>query len=600
MLYTKESLELLKQRIDLVEVLSPFVEFSRSGSLFKAKCPFHDERTPSFIIQRSDSHYHCYGCSAHGDAIEFLMTHQRMSFVESVEYLANRFNVTLEKENDGNYSKTPRVNKNILKDILFKANSFFHFYLLHTKEGQFALQYLYSRGYDLNFIKTFLIGFAPKDGNIFLNAMKEQKITLDQLEDVGLIKKNSYNKTFSFFSDRITIPILDNMSSVIGFSARKIKQDTYGPKYLNTPETILFKKKKILFGLSFSKKQITKSRKAIIVEGQFDALKLITSGFSMTVASQGTAFGQEQAQELVHLGVNRVYLVFDSDTAGIAAAIKTGNIFQNMAVDVFVVSLPEGLDPDTILKEKGPKVFQTILKNANDYLTFLVKTYSSSLDVTTPSGKNELISKIAKQIKSWNQPVMVYESLKKLAKLTNISEELLDIENLESSKFIIKKQESLKNSTIDSDLLLEKTFLRWLFLMGDSKIIFAKIAKENLEVNNFKNPLAQKLYSTYLSVYEKSLPRDLLSLAIVFEDQESKEFLAKLIETKVKKEKALFSFVSIIEKMLARSWFEKREEMARKIKLAKTDVDQIKYAKEFNELLKKKPSVKLPDGISLQ
>src|SRR3990167_1100019 len=232
--FSRESLELLRSRIDLVEVLNPYVKLQRAGAAYKALCPFHDERTPSFVIQKGDSHYHCFGCGAHGDAIQFLMTHLRMSFLEAVENLAEKFHVQLEEVEGDNKPKGPP--KTALQDALERACRFYQFALLHTLEGHAALDYLYSRGIDLDFINTFQIGLAPRAPGLFLKVMWEQKVSNAVLEEAGLFSKGR-----EFFSDRITIPIRDAAGSVIGFSARKYRPDTFGGKYINTSETPLLK-----------------------------------------------------------------------------------------------------------------------------------------------------------------------------------------------------------------------------------------------------------------------------------------------------------------------------------------------------------------------
>src|SRR3990167_1724779 len=236
--FSRESLELLRSRIDLVEVLNPYVKLQRAGAAYKALCPFHDERTPSFVIQKGDSHYHCFGCGAHGDAIQFLMSHLRMNFLEAVETLAEKFQIQLEEAKSGDFQKGP--SKILLKEALEKAADFYHFFLLHTLEGHAALDYLYNRGIDLDFIRKFQFGLAPKASGIFFKAMREEKFQDAILEEAGLLSKGR-----EFFSDRITIPIRDAVGAVIGFSARKYRIDTFGGKYINTSETPLFKKSKI-------------------------------------------------------------------------------------------------------------------------------------------------------------------------------------------------------------------------------------------------------------------------------------------------------------------------------------------------------------------
>jgi len=286
-MYTKESLELLRQRIDLVEVLTPHLQLHRAGAAFKALCPFHEEKTPSFIVQRGDSHYHCFGCGAHGDAIAFLMNNVKMSFTEAVEHLAERFGVPLEKMDASEEVKGP--SKSVLKEALDRAARLYHFLLLHSEEGQKALEYLYQRGIDLDFIRTFQIGYASNSPDLLKRFLYAQNVSEEVLLETGLIAASSKR---DFFCDRITFPIRDPMGAVIGFSARKFKEETYGGKYINTSETPLFKKSQVLFALSYCRQKIAKERKAIIVEGQIDALRLIHSGFNYTVAGQGTAFGE--------------------------------------------------------------------------------------------------------------------------------------------------------------------------------------------------------------------------------------------------------------------------------------------------------------------
>ena len=329
--FTKDSLETLRQRIDLVDLLSSHIELKRTGAAYKALCPFHDE-TPSFTIQKGDTHYHCFGCGAHGDAIQFLMEHVKMSFSDAVESLAQRFHVHLERAEETAEKKGP--SKAVLKAALEHACRFYHFMLLHSPQGHIVLQYLYKRGLDLDFIRHFQAGWAPPTPGMMRHVLHDKLVTDDIMVDAGLLQAREGGGFRDFFSDRITFPIRDASSTVIGFSARKYKEETFGGKYVNTPETPLFKKSKVLFGLNYSRKRIAKDRKAIIVEGQIDALRLIQAGFNFTVAGQGTAFGEGHVKELTTLGINQAYLALDGDDAGQQAAYKIGNLFQKEGVEV--------------------------------------------------------------------------------------------------------------------------------------------------------------------------------------------------------------------------------------------------------------------------
>jgi DNA primase len=582
--FSKSSLELLRSRIDLVEVVGSHVQLKRTGSTFKGLCPFHEEKSPSFMIQAGEKHYHCFGCAAHGDAIQFLMTYLRMSFAEAVELLAEKFQVILEEE-AGEAPKGP--SKTVLKEVLEQANRFYQFYLLHTLEGHAALEYLYERGIDLPFIKRFEIGLSPKDEALFFQYVKEMKILFPLLEETGLV-----NKGRAFFSDRITIPIRDAVGSVIGFSSRKYKTETFGGKYINTPETPLFKKSKVLFGLSFSRKTIAKERKVLIVEGQIDALRLIDSGFDWTVAGQGTAFGEEMVKELMQLGVRHVFLALDGDTAGQEAAVKIGDLFQKEGIDVFVLKLPDRMDPDLFLREKGPEAWQKLLDGADDYLTFLVSHFSESLDIQSPAGKNELVQTIAKKIRSWTQPLMVHESLKKLAKLTHTPESILGEKEGLLPQTYVKRQDRVSFTEIDPDRILEADLLRWILMLGETNPQLLQIAEMNLKEDHFRFPSAKVLYQKYLSAWKEDRPRDLLSFSIDLELAEHKDFLSEILEKKVNLERALVCFVDTVQKILERHWMQKREEIKMKIYSgASSEEEVLALAKEFDLLKKQRPLV---------
>jgi DNA primase len=587
-LYTKESLELLRQRIDLAEALSGHVQLRRSGSSYKALCPFHEEKTPSFVIQKGDTHYHCYGCGAHGDAIAFLMAHVKLSFTEAVESLAERFGVVLEKTEVENERQGP--SKSELKEALEKACRFYHFMLLHSEEGQEALKYLYKRGIDLDFVRLFQIGYAPYEREVFQKFMRSENVRDEVLEQAGLILMTEGGRKRDFFSQRITFPIRDPMGSVIGFSARKFKEETYGGKYINTPETPLFKKSQVLFGLSYCRKRIAKERRAIIVEGQIDALRLVQAGFNFTVAGQGTAFGEGHVRELLNLGVHHVFLALDADEAGLEAAVKIGGLFQKKGVEVSVVRLPVGKDPDSLLREDGPNAFLKLLEEGIDYLTFLVERVSKTVNIDSPSGKNELVQTIARRIKEWEQPVMVHESLRKLAELVHVPQEIMGIET--PQPVAVKKIGRIAATDINPDRILEADLLRWLFLLGETAPRLVELAKANLMPEHFRIGVCQRLFSLYLKAVEENKPRDLISFAIGLESEEDQSILSEIMQRKINLQKAEEGMIETIRKILQRQWMEKREAVKMQIHSGKLSEDEVlALAKQFDEIKKNPPEV---------
>lgn len=583
-LYTKESLENLRNKIDLTEVLQSHIDLKGSGASYKALCPFHEEKTPSFTVQRGDSHYHCFGCGAHGDAIHFLMTYQKMNFTEAVEHLAGKFQIHLEREETKQEVKGPSKAK--LKEALEAACLLFHFNLLHTEQGHQALTYLFNRGIALDMIQKFDIGLAPLSPEVLKALAIEKNFSQEILVSSGLAILGRDGRCRDFFNDRITFPIRDAAGSVIGFSARKFKEETFGGKYVNTSETPLFKKSKVLFGLNYSRRTIAKTRKAILVEGQIDALRLIHSGFDTAVASQGTAFGEGHMQELIHLGVQQVTVAFDSDSAGQTAAFKVGHLFQKAGVEVFVVQLPENQDPDSYLRKRGAQAFQNLLEGSQDYLTFLYHYLAKNYKLDSPAGKNDFITEIVKQVRSWDHPLMVRESLLKLSKLSQVPEEIIGVSDEHVPNVYLKKYGSAGQADVDPNRVLETDLLRWLLLMGTTLPKLRTLAFSNLQSEDFQTPLCRKVYEIYRA--NKSL--DLFALALELDEGEL--FLNEISQKKINRDKAEDQFLETVERILLRNWMTKRESIKNQIQSGTLDDETVMaLVKEFDALKQAQPKV---------
>lgn len=590
--FAKDSLELLRQRIDIVDVLMPHVDLKKSGAAYKGICPFHDEKTPSFTLQKGDTHYHCFGCGAHGDAIQFLMQHVKLSFSDAVEQLAQRFGVVLERADAKDAPAGP--NKALLKTALEHATRFYQFYLLHTPEGAEALKYLYARGIDLEFIRKFQIGLSPKQAYIFRKAMYSKGLNDEILFEAGLVANSQNGSVRDFFYDRIMFPIRDSQGSTIGFSGRKFKDDTFGGKYVNTAETALFKKSRVLFGLNYSRKRIAKERRALIVEGQIDALRLIQAGFNIAVASQGTAFGEGHAKELINLGTNHVYIASDGDTAGLEAACKIGNIFQREGVDVSVLAMPTGSDPDAFICNFGADAFLRLMDKSVAYMEFLVNYHSRSFNIASPARKNELAFMLAKQIRDWQSPLMVHESLRQLAHLLHIPESSIGVGEMQLPNLYIKQSATAGTAAIDPDRVLEFDCLRWFLLIGSSLPKIMHIALANITDKDFRLPVAQKVFNFYVSRHAATQPCDLLSLIAELDDADTAIVVAEM-ERKVNLDKAEQFFIDAIQRLMERNWMQKREDIKAKIQSGNcSDDEAMDLVKEFDLLKRLQPKVVLP------
>lgn len=575
-IFAKESLEALRNRIVLVEVLESFIELKRSGASYKGLCPFHDEKTPSFVVQAGDTHYHCFGCGAHGDAIGFLMNHQKFSFIEAIEYLAEKFQVHLEKTTQEEHKGPPLKQ---LREVTDFASRLYHYLMLNSEEASEALQYLHKRGFTLDFIKKYQIGFAPQNPALLKKMLLAKKMSLELAEMVGLLKGSR-----DFFTDRIMFPIHSSTGYVIAFSGRKYREETPGGKYVNSPETPLFKKSRVLFGLNYSRQRIAKERRVLIVEGQIDALRLIDAGFDYTVASQGTAFGVDHVKELVTLGISTAYLAFDADQAGINAAVKVGDLFQKEGIEVRVITMPSGYDPDLIIKERGKTAFQTLLESSQDFLTFLVRYHSHEIDLTTPAGKNELALLLSKTIRTWKHEVMIFESLRKLAVLLKVPETMLGIGQPGYTPFLFKKTLTIGDAVSNYDRVLELNFLKALLQVENGQQI---LALQYVTPEHFLNLELQKIYAGIEEQLKKNRSIDLLNFTSELEPELQAEFI-QLIEKPLKADKLKFFYLESLQKLLDRHYLAEREKIRLRIQSGTlTDEEALELTKVFKSIERK-------------
>lgn len=571
-LISKNSLDILKDKVDLVEIISSYVKMTRSGSHYKGLCPFHSEKSPSFSISLGDKHYHCFGCGAHGDAISFLMEYSKLSFKEALSFLAERYQVTLEndKEDDGQ-----RALKKQLKEAMSLAEDFYHFCLLHTYEGQKALDYARSRQLTLDLLDAFKLGYSPKNGAL-LRYLKAQGIDQKVMIEAGLVHAEKKN---DFFFERFMIPIHDAMGQCIGFSARKLDEESFGGKYINTQETPLFKKSHVLFGLKFSRARIIKEKKALVCEGQIDAMRMIHQGYDYTVASQGTAFGVAHVQMLKQLGVNLVYLAFDGDHAGIQAALKVGEHFMQAQISVQVVSLPSGKDPDAFLLENGKKAFDDLLNASKPYLEFLYDSLKVKYDLNEPSEKNRFISEIKKYIQEFNDPILIHESLKKLAQLADIPERLFGIYGQKVAKAQLSKEIS-----VNKDHILDMDAIRFYYLLKQQNLPGSELFLKNAV--EFVSPVAIKLFEIIKNAEVFDTMPFLASL-----DPELHSHFETLFDKKINRLKLLDGAKEVIMKMLERSWLLQRQCIQEDIAKATEEKDQLKLTLKLTMLLKSPPKL---------
>ena len=366
-------IEEIKQRIDIVDLIGARVSLKHAGSSYKACCPFHNEKTPSFHVNPARQTFHCFGCGVHGNVIDFVMRSDGLPFPEAVRMLAEKAGVAVDTETD--YAGQARAK---LLEIHSELGAFYERCLLQTAEGRIAREYLASRDLGEDVRAAFGIGYAMAGRDIMLRWGQKHGYDAETLVSAGLLappKEPGSNDYYDRFHGRLMFPIRDSQGRTIAFSGRLLRENKHTGKYVNSPETPIFTKGRTLYALDKARANIVKDprREAIVCEGQIDVIRCHSAGFATAVAAQGTAFTRDHA-EILKRYADSVLLVFDADGAGVKAAVRTGGIFLELDVPVRVAVLPAGEDPDSLIRKQGAAAFRDALDAAVSLTTFQIRS----------------------------------------------------------------------------------------------------------------------------------------------------------------------------------------------------------------------------------
>ncbi len=372
----ESTIEEIKVRTDLADLIASYgIQLKRAGGSYKACCPFHHEKTPSFNIQPARGLYHCFGCGESGDAIKFVMKYEGLTFIEAAKKLAAAANIAIEEKSDPQAAERKR-----LIQLHAELAAFYQRCLCKAQEAVAARNYLAARDLSPEVVERFQIGYAPMRAESMLTWADKHGFTAAELESAGVIKPPRYQggRWFSPFAGRLMFSIRDRSGRVIGFSGRTLETDKSkmrGGKYVNSPETIIFRKSNVLYAFDIAAGKIANAkpiREAIVCEGQIDVIRCHACGFDRAIASQGTAFTEEHVQILKKVA-DAAVLVFDGDAAGRKAAIRTGGAMLAAGMAVRVARMPPDDDPDSLLRTKGPGAFQACLDEAESIVAFQVR-----------------------------------------------------------------------------------------------------------------------------------------------------------------------------------------------------------------------------------
>jgi DNA primase len=516
-------LEDILSRINIVEVISEYMPLKRAGRNFKALCPFHHEKTPSFMVSPDRQIYHCFGCSESGNAFKFLMRYERMEFPEAVEILAKKAGVTLpeiKKIDD----KTLSINTQLYK--INELATIFYKQILNSEEGLEAKNYLLKRKLTPETIKLFQLGYAPDKWDVLISHLRAKGISLSLLEKAGLILTKESGGYYDRFRQRVIFPIFDIKSRVLGFGARiLIDKDKSSPKYINSPETAIYTKGRNLYGLNLAKEAIRENDYAVIVEGYLDFIMPYQVGLQNIIASLGTALTEEQAR-LIKRYTHNVVMVYDADSAGLMATLRTLDIFIEEGMNVKVVSLPQGFDPDLFVREKGIGGLKERIGSAENLFEYKLKILKSQHNSREIEGKAKISQEMLPTINRFKNAVLKSEYIKRLAEELKVKEEAL-LEELKKIKVQKTYSEVLAPSKKEA-LDINPTEKLLLKLMIEENELIEHVRK-HLEPGDFQDERTAQIVSIMFDLVSQGKTIEPNKLINYLDDQESLECICESV-----------------------------------------------------------------------
>ncbi|HIU63625.1 MAG TPA: DNA primase, partial [Candidatus Avacidaminococcus intestinavium] len=483
--------EQVRSQADIVKVVSEYVDLKKKGNRYWGCCPFHGEKTPSFTVTPEKNLFHCFGCHAGGDVFNFVMKIENVTFPEAIKSLANKYGIPIPESH-----KTEReILKERTSKQIFELNAlavkFFQACLLKTKYGTNAIEYLKARGITSEIIERFSLGLAPPAYDRLNKALIEKKISEELQVAAGLIVKRQDGRVYDRFRDRIIIPIKDARGHVVGFTGRIINKGE--PKYLNTGETDWFIKRKILFGMDVAFKNARVKNQIIVVEGHMDAISLHANGIDWTVATMGTAFTEQQAR-LIGRVVPEVVFCFDSDEAGLNAAMLAVPIAFKAGLSVKVINVPNGKDPDEFIRKEGKDAFLKLVAEAMSGMDYQIKHTLSQNDFSTLEGKVKTVSNILPLLIDCKSDIEIGKRIRELAQTLTVDENLIISEFQKVRK---KGTSNVANRLIRTSFVVASSALE----QAERLLLHCMVNKagtlnllETLEEYDFSNEERQEIY----------------------------------------------------------------------------------------------------------
>lgn len=463
-----DQIEEIKKKIDIVDFIGSYIPLKKAGRNFSTPCPFHEEKTPSFIVSPELQIFKCFGCQVGGDVIKFLELYEKMDFIEAVEFLANKLGIKLSRRGGDRQADL----KKKLYEVNHLASEFYHFLLVKHDVGKKALEYVLKRGLTLETIKTFTIGFSPERQDTISSFLVKKGYSIPEILQTGLVVSTQRGGLIDRFRTRLVFPLFDHRSNIVGFSGRTIPnispEDT--AKYINTPETPIYHKSENLYGLWLTKSEIKKEKKVIVVEGEFDLISPYQFGIRNIVAIKGTAFTEEQAR-LIKRFTQMAILALDTDPAGIEAIKKSSQIADAVGLDVEIAVMPPGFkDPDE-LAHKDSDLLKKVFAKPIPVGDFVINVALKKYNPLQPLDKKRILNEVLPFLVRIENAVVKNHYYQKLAEILSVDLEsvLIEADKVSGDKKVVAREQTFVPGASSGNRyhLLERQLISFIFAIEE-------------------------------------------------------------------------------------------------------------------------------------
>ncbi len=598
----KEQIDEIRSKVDIVDLINVYVPLKKSGKNYVGLCPFHEEKTPSFVVSPGKQIFHCFGCGKGGDAIKFIQEYKNISFVEAVKEVAEFVGIKIEE--DKRFSLKDDENEKYFEINSF-AQKFFERILQETEHAKSVREYLKRRSVKPSTQKTFGLGYALPARDTFVKMLERNKMNLEDARKIGLIDKDAKGNYYDKFRGRLIFPIHTQKGRVVGFGGRILQPGAKTAKYINSPESPIYSKRKILYGLFFAQEEIRRLGKAILVEGYMDVISLYQNGIKNVVAASGTSLTEEQARLLSRFSRN-IVVIFDADEAGERAAKRSIEILLKANFDVRLLNLPEGEDPDSYIKNHAPDDFRELVNSAKNFVDFQAEQFQKQGKLDDPVERTEAVRELVKSVALVNDELKRANFIVMLSKKFGLKESLLESElkkilgEGEKRKNYVNLRKELDKRVAAKEQVLsdvfERTIIKLLFT-GKMEIIgevFDYINADMIRDEKLKL-IVSRLYDAYME--------DIIEPSALFEmlDDELRKVAAEIVMAKEaisdkwgnideeESEEGLLKLTrDFLRKFQLKNIDEQIQRLNKEIELAATEEERLRLMQESQDLLAEK------------